>query len=895
MQVSGYFKKFVFCFFLLFAICGCESKNRDQFYAEGLEQMERGNIGGAIVLFRNALEKDLNFVDARYQLATAYTAAGKYEQAEKEFQKLFRQNPSHPGTRLGLAKVYILTNRPDMAIEQARKYLQTKPTDSTALEILGLGFAAKNRPVEAESYLMEALKSEPGKTSAKLELSRIYASTGEERKSRALLEEVFRREPKNAEAYYVLAALEIKLGHKDKALRAYEEISEINPDDSRALYNSGLLSLEIGDLAKARKIADAMLNKFAKLSWGHTLKGIVYYNQENYPEAMIELLNSIKIQPSTEAYYFLGLSHYCLGEYESALSQFRKILDYDPNSVRARIIAGMILLKQKRTDDAIDELNKAVQLDGNNALAHKLLGSAYMTKGMFNEGMKELNRSTEIDPELIDAYLKKGVFHLIEGKRDEAETDFKTAVQVAPDMLNTRLVLSSYYMQQENSAKALATLKDGLRGQQSDAALYNKMAGIMFVEKKPTEALSYLQKAKITDPAFLSSYFNQAAYYVTSGDREKALDEYREILRKDPGNLEATFSMASLLDAMGRDREAYDCYAKAVATKKAATYLALAGYHMKNKDPGKALAVLDDAIKKDPKNPAALEMKGRICLGEKKYGDAIKAFDALEALSPGRGLPLKVNTYVLSGDIPSAVEQAHRIITLKPDSAYGYMVLASVYESRNDLSRAIEEVKTGIRASGDSIGALMMLGNLYDKKKDPTAAMGVFQDVLKKNPKYAPAYVAQGVLLEKMGKKKEAAVKYHNALARSENYVPALNNLAYLYAEGYGNSRDALRMAEAAYEREPGNPRVMDTLGYALIKNGRMDEAKRVLEKSAALLPKDPTILYHLALSCSRVGDRKQAAAQLRKAMQLGEFPERGQAGILLAELSNASSGGRIR
>jgi tetratricopeptide (TPR) repeat protein len=111
MPVNGYFKKFVFIFLLLSGLCalnGCESKTRDQFYAEGLEQMNKGNMGGAVVLFRNALDKDLNFFDARYQLATAYTAMGKYEQAEKEFQKLSRQNPSHTGMKLGLAKVYIL-------------------------------------------------------------------------------------------------------------------------------------------------------------------------------------------------------------------------------------------------------------------------------------------------------------------------------------------------------------------------------------------------------------------------------------------------------------------------------------------------------------------------------------------------------------------------------------------------------------------------------------------------------------------------------------------------------------------------------------------------------------------------------------------------------------------
>jgi Flp pilus assembly protein TadD len=110
-----------------------------------------------------------------------------------------------------------------------------------------------------------------------------------------------------------------------------------------------------------------------------------------------------------------------------------------------------------------------------------------------------------------------------------------------------------------------------------------------------------------------------------------------------------------------------------------------------------------------------------------------------------------------------------------------------------------------------------------------------------------------------------------------------------------GSARDALQLAEKAYSREPGNPGVMDTLGYALMKNGKTADARKVLEKAAALLPNNPTILYHLALSCNTAGDMKQAAAQLRKAMLLGEFPERSQAGILLAELKDPDSSGRHR
>lgn len=180
----------------------------------------------------------------------------------------------------------------------------------------------------------------------------------------------------------------------------------------------------------------------------------------------------------------------------------------------------------------------------------------------------------------------------------------------------------------------------------------------------------------------------------------------------------------------------------------------------------------------------------------------------------------------------------------------------------------------------------MMLGNLYSKSNNFNAAMGAFDEIVRKNPRFPAAYVAQGVLLEKYGKKKEAVQKYRRAVASSPKYVPALNNLAYLYADGYGSPAEALRFARTAHEKEPGNPGVMDTLGYVLLKNGRTEEACRTLGKAAVLLPKNPTVLYHFALSCSRKGDKAKAVAELQRAMAMGIFPEKEQARALLANLN---------
>ena len=870
---------------MAFAVAGCKSKTIEQLYTEGVQQLQGGNPGGAIVLLKNALDKDQNQVEARYQLAKAYAAAGKSEQAEKELQKVLRQDPSREEIKLELAKIHCLLMKPVPAIQEVKEYQKSHPGSPEALEILGTAYIADDNPGEAERCLLHSLQGEPSRISAKIELAGIYRAQGRNGEARRLLDDIIAKDPKNSQACYMLAALDFVEGNRDKALGIYRKLAVLYPSDSTSRYRSAMIYLDKGDMDKAAEIAEDIVVKFPKDAEGYRLRGIVSFHRRNFADAIKELQHSVKLQPTVEGYYFLGLSLYEQGDLENALNQFRIIIDQNPSFVQARLFTGMILLSQKRVDDSVAELSKLLQIDGKNALAHNLLGSAYMAKGMYEEGLKELNRATELEPKLVEAHIRKGIYYLNRGNVKQAETDLRTAVKVRPELLNTRLVLFSYYMQRNDRTKALFLLQEGLTGKKEDAVLYNCMAAVMFAENNTTEAMKYLQKAKVIDPAFLAPYFNMATFHAASGAYAKACGEYGAVLQKEPKNLKAILNMAAILELEGKDGEAQSWYNRARTSNNPAAIIVLANYYARKKYPGKALSLLDEAIKTNPRNTDILEMKGRICMSEKQYREALRIFDDIESITPDQGIPLKINAYVVMKEVPKAVEQARRIITLKPNSSYGYMMLASIYESQNDLDKSVEELKKGLSKERDNLYARLVLGNLYIRKKDYPHASATIAEALRMDPDSAPACFSQGTLLEKTGKKAEAVRMYRKALMKSDNYLPALNNLAYLYTDGYGNKKEGLSMALTANKLEPGNGGFTDTLGYALLKNGRSVEARRVLEKAAVILPDNPTVNFHLALAYRATGDKDRAAATLRKVLQLGDVPEEPEAKTLLAHL----------
>ena len=876
--------RILLCFCLL-AMSGCNSKTKEELYAQGVKQLDSGDPGGAIIFFKNALDKDQNYYDARYKLAKAYFSAAKYEHAEKTFQAVFTQNPARQDIKLELARIYNITRRPELAIKEAREYIRLAGESLDALEVLGIAYAINDQPEEAEVSLRQTLKQDPTRTSARLELAALQITRNNEDEARQLLDEVIKADPQNSRAYYLLAGLEVSLGNRDKAIAIYRSIYALQKTDSQALYKAGILHLEKNDLVTADKAASELLGLFPRRGEGYRLRGIVLYYNKRHEEAIIELQRSIKAQPHIEGFYFLGLSLYERGELENALSQFNMILNKNPGYTRARLLTGIIFLRQRRVDDAVSQMRKLVSQAPRFALAHNILGSAYMAKGMYDEGMKEYNRAIELDPKLVDAYLKKGIFSLNRGREKEAETDLQTAIRIAPEIINTRMILASHYMRQKEFQKAVLLLQQGLTGKKIDAAIYNYMAAISLFQKKQAECEQFLQKAKEMDPDFFAAYFNLALYHAAAGRNDQAFTEFRAVLQRDPKNLKAMLNIAALLELVGSEKEALEQYEKALASGSETAYLALTHYYLKKKDTVKALTLLDKACDLLPRNPAILETKGQVLMGEKKYREAIRVFDDLESSNPDKGLPLKIKAYAMMGDAGKAEELARQIIALRPLSAYGYLTLASIYEYRNNLGRAIEELKNGIKADRENLQAHLILGNLLAKNKDSAAAMAAYQEALRINPDFAPAIFAEGALMESLGDKKGAMKKYLETLTKAENYLPALNNLAYLYVDGSGNVQEGLRMALSGFKLESENPVIMDTLGYALLKNGRSTEAQKILERTADLLPNNPTVAYHLALAYRQLDARDRAIAMLQKSLTLGDFPEAPQARQLLQEL----------
>lgn len=97
-------------------------------------------------------------------------------------------------------------------------------------------------------------------------------------------------------------------------------------------------------------------------------------------------------------------------------------------------------------------------------------------------------------------------------------------------------------------------------------------------------------------------------------------------------------------------------------------------------------------------------------------------------------------------------------------------------------------------------------------------------------------------------------------LARDPNNATALNALGYTLADRTDRHEEALRLISRALELDPGEPAIMDSMGWVLYRMGRYEESIGFLSRAYASFP-DPEVAAHLGEVLWVSGDTTGATA----------------------------------
>ena len=95
------------------------------------------------------------------------------------------------------------------------------------------------------------------------------------------------------------------------------------------------------------------------------------------------------------------------------------------------------------------------------------------------------------------------------------------------------------------------------------------------------------------------------------------------------------------------------------------------------------------------------------------------------------------------------------------------------------------------------------------------------------------------------------------------------NNLGYLYIDREIDLEEGLKLIKKALSLAPGNPHIVDSLGWAYYKKGMFDEALEQLERAIKLGGKGAEFHEHLAKIYEKKEKYEEAIKAWKKVLEI--------------------------
>jgi tetratricopeptide (TPR) repeat protein len=250
-------------------------------------------------------------------------------------------------------------------------------------------------------------------------------------------------------------------------------------------------------------------------------------------------------------------------------------------------------------------------------------------------------------------------------------------------------------------------------------------------------------------------------------------------------------------------------------------------------------------------------------LGE--YDDAIKTIQTMVDTRPDLGSYSRVS-YLreLYGQLDGAIAAMGQAVDAggpaTENTEYVRVILGNLWFLEGDLDKAEAIYSTSLDDSPGYVYALAGEARVAAARGDTDQAIGLYQEAADRVP-FPEFLVALGEAQQAEGRTSDADATFD--LVRDieglfkANGVNTDLDLA-LFESEHGDPATALDLARAAYAATP-NIKAADALGWALYKNGQLDEARQRADEALRLGTKDPSYLYHAGTIASAEGDDDQA------------------------------------
>jgi Flp pilus assembly protein TadD len=202
---------------------------------------------------------------------------------------------------------------------------------------------------------------------------------------------------------------------------------------------------------------------------------------------------------------------------------------------------------------------------------------------------------------------------------------------------------------------------------------------------------------------------------------------------------------------------------------------------------------------------------------------------------------------------------------------------AVIAEQTGHTERALALLAEIAREAPDRPEPLVMRGNILRGHARYGEAIAAYDQAVALIPHPTandwPLFYSRAIALDRAHKWPAAETDLMHALALSPGQPSVMNYLGYSLTEQDRDLPRARKLIEQAAAAQPDDGAIIDSLGWVMLRQGDTAGGLKQLERAAELEPNDPTINMHLGDAYWAVGRKLDAQFQWRRAMTLSPEP----------------------
>lgn len=336
-------------------------------------------------------------------------------------------------------------------------------------------------------------------------------------------------------AWYDLGFVYHALGRNDDAMTAYKKSIAAKPDVFESNLNLGLILAETGSPDAAEYLrAATRLNPTSNPAQGHKHANIALGRvlEANDPEeALTAYKQAESVDPKDpEPHLLAGSVLERQQKTDDAEREYQQALAVAPDSGDALIALSNLYMRQKKFSDAQGPLKKLVSLHPNDASAHFQLGRMLAISGKNDDAIAEMEAGVKLDPADSKAQRDLADMYADAKRFDDAARLYSALVAAHPDDADLHMGLGRNYLKQRKFAPAEQELIKAVKLKPEWGEAYGELAVAANENKDYALAIKAADLRAKYIPDNPMSYFLRATAYDHLRDAQNAAKYYHQFL-----------------------------------------------------------------------------------------------------------------------------------------------------------------------------------------------------------------------------------------------------------------------------------------------------------------------------------------------------------------------------